>query len=96
MTIYFCELFYATYITFQPQTTNWRYLQTGDRRNARFLVGDDSEEEEEDEKKDYFSDPESEESEDKSKWVKALQNMQQVDQICQPRKKSQNPHFHIL
>ena len=58
---------YATYITFQPQTTNCRYLQTGDRRNARFLVGDDSEEEEEDEKKDFFSDPESEESEDKSK-----------------------------
>ena len=44
-----------------------KYSQSGDRRNARFLVGDDSEEEEEDEKKDYFSDPESEESEDKSK-----------------------------
>ena len=56
---------------FQPQTTNWRFLQTGDRRNARFLVNDDSEEEEEeDEKKNYFSDPESEESEDKSKWVR--------------------------
>ena len=50
---------------------------TGGRggRNARFLVGDqdDSDEEEEEEgeggspKKGYFSDPESEESEDKSK-----------------------------
>ena len=49
-----------------------KYSQSGDRRNARFLVGDDSEEEEEDEKKDYFSDPESEESEDKSKWVEAF------------------------
>ena len=51
-------------------------LTTGGRggRNARFLVGDqdDSDEEEEEEgegspKKAYFSDPESEESEDKSK-----------------------------
>ena len=54
---------------------------TGGRggRNARFLVGDqdDSDEEEEEEggspKKGYFSDPESEESEDKSKWVFKIQ-----------------------
>ena len=51
---------------------------TGGRggRNAHFLVGDqdDSDQDEEEEeggspKKGYFSDPESEESEDKSKWV---------------------------
>merc|ERR1711974_65824 len=52
----------------------------GGGRNARFLVGDqdDSDEEEEEEggegspKKAYFSDPESEESEDKSKTVKEV------------------------
>ena len=75
---------------FQPQTTNWRYLQTGDCRNARFLVGDDSEEEEEDEKKDYFSDPESEESEDKSKWVKLLQKCNNLIKYTGPSKKSKS------
>jgi len=60
-----------------PTTTNRAFERSlsagiGDRRNARFLVGDDSEEEEEDEKKDYFSDPESEESEDKSKMVQEV------------------------
>ena len=72
ITLYFSSFLQITFL--KQSESNTVCYSTGGRggRNAHFLVGDqdDSDEEEEEggsPKKGYFSDPESEESEDKSK-----------------------------